>query len=159
MKKNKKIIAVATAFLFFSALVVFLLLFDFSSDIERSLGKPRQAIAEDTLEPDTSSYREAKRIAEEWVKERSPTFTQTGIYIESIRGKEVDGGLMCRNCYTFDVKFLDRTPGYGSSRTEEQLNTRVVTEHTMQIDVKNNTVTSAIIDRVYDEIADIFLER
>ncbi len=159
MKKNKKIIIAVTAVLLPLALGLFLILFDFSSDIERSLGKPRQAITEDTPEPDTSSYRQAKTQAEEWVKERSAKFTQTGIYIVSIRGKEVDGGLMCRNCYTFDVKFLDRTPGYGSSRTEEQLNTRVVTEHTMQIDVKNNTVTSAIIDRVYDEIADIFLER
>lgn len=113
----------------------------------------RDAISEEQVEPSGASYHRAKSTVRRWVTENAPTYKHGGISINSIRGK-AHGGSLCGDCYTYDVTFLTRTPGYGSEKTQEQLNTRVVTEHVMQVTVENGEVTAALTDGEYDELED-----
>ena len=151
MKINNRIVIVGVLIL----IIVIIFSFVFYSG-GKLIKIERGELPSELVEPDDVQYKEAKRKARLWVEESSPTYTYNGIVIESVRGQVIESR-SCQNCYTFDIKFLNRTPGYGADRTEKEKQTRVITSHLMKLNMKNGQIVAAITDGVYNELKEEFL--
>ena len=94
----------------------------------------------------TEEPQEARKIAEDWILNNSPTYLFDGFGLRFVSEEELAEG----KSYSFVFSFESRAAGYGD-RTDE-LVAQVITPHTIEIVVENGRVISAITDGVYDEI-------
>ncbi len=96
------------------------------------------------IQPDKMD--EASQVAEEWVRNSSPTYTFDGTDLNLVSEKElVSGGR-----YQFIFSFVSSAAGYGDR--SGQMAAQVITPHTIKIVVENDKVVSAVTDQVFDEI-------
>ncbi|MDD3399738.1 MAG: hypothetical protein PHF07_01690 [Candidatus Pacebacteria bacterium] len=100
----------------------------------------------------TNLYTEeiSRGIARIWIEEESPTYTFDGMNLEFQEALALDLA-DCHNCYQFVYEFESRHAGYGD-RTGQVL-AQVITPHTIIVTVENGRVTGAVIDEVYDDMA------
>jgi len=105
-----------------------------------------------TKEPvDFVSLEEAKEIAGNWIVNNAPTYVFDGSELDFVRSEEISEGE-----YKLTFEFESSAAGYGD-RTHEIV-AQVITEHEIEIVVKNGQVASAVTDGVYDEIKGAIIE-
>ncbi len=105
-------------------------------------------------EVDDSVYTidESRVVAQNWIKQESPTYTYDGENLSLQQETVVEEG----SEYKFVFSFESRSGGYGD-RTD-LMTTQAITPHEIRVVVLNNEVIEAINDDVYDEIRDILVE-
>lgn len=107
-----------------------------------------------TLEvPDPVEEDGAREIAENWIRESSPTFNERGgSDLEFVKEVEVEEE-------TFEVEFTFQADfaGYGTME-EDEVAAQVITDHTILVTVEEGEVVSAITNGEFDEMADAMLE-
>lgn len=89
---------------------------------------------------------EAKQVAEEWVRNSSPTYTFDGTDLSLVSEEELVPG----ERYQFVFSFVSSAAGYGDR--SDQMAAQVITPHTMEVLVENGRVVNAVTDEVFDEI-------
>ena len=94
----------------------------------------------------------AEEIAENWIKNQSPTYVFDGFDLSLEEKKEAG-----ENEYFFVYAFKSRGAGYGDR--SDQMIAQVITDHELQITVEENNVVRAVNDETYDELNDRFLTR
>jgi spore germination protein GerM len=91
--------------------------------------------------------RQSKQVAEEWIKNNSPTYTFDGADLNLVSEKELADG----EKYQFTFSFVSSAAGYGDR--SDQMAAQVITRHTIEVVVEDMQVVSAVTDGVYDEMA------
>lgn len=89
---------------------------------------------------------QSRQIAEEWIRNNSPTYTFDGSDLTLVSEEELVAG----ESYAFLFSFVSSAAGYGDR--SDQMVAQVITPHTMEVVVENLQVVSAITDGVYDEV-------
>ena len=106
-----------------------------------------------TLEAPEPLEEDPATIAEEWVRESSPTFTQRGgSNLEHVYTVEVEDGLFDVE-FTFEADFA----GYGSLG-EDEMAAQVITEHSILVTVEDGEVVSAVTNGEFDEMTEEMIE-
>jgi len=96
---------------------------------------------------------EAEEIAEEWVRQEAPTFTEReGENLTYVETNEVEEGV-------FEVvfDFQTRFAGYGVVE-EDEMAAQVLVDHVIVITVDSNEVVKAVTDGVFDEVSGEMIE-
>lgn len=94
------------------------------------------------------NYQEtAKSIAEQWLRQESPTYTFDGFNLNYAGSKKIKD---CDKCYQHFFSFMSKYTGYGD-RNDEILDPMTL-YHEIIITTKKDKVVSAIIDREWDDI-------
>ncbi|MFB6226519.1 MAG: hypothetical protein ABEJ02_04150 [Candidatus Paceibacteria bacterium] len=114
--------------------------------------------ADDGKTSKDQSYTKEKsqQIAEEWIKNNSPTYTFDGSKLNLKDSKEV-GGEDCQDCYLFTFQFESSHGGYGDR--SDKMVTQVITSHEMKVRVDQGQVTKAITDGKFDEMKGEVLQK
>ncbi len=106
-----------------------------------------------TLEVPGPEEEEPSVIAENWIRENSPTFTERGgSNLTLVREVEMEEGVHEVE-FTFEADFA----GYGKVG-EDEIAAQVITEHTIVIVVEDGEVVSAITNGEFDEIQESMIE-
>lgn len=87
---------------------------------------------------------EARIIAENWIKNESPTYTFDGFDLEYISGEKID-----EDGYEFVFSFKSKSAGYGDR--SDQMSAQVITPHTIQVYLYSDEAVNAVIDNSYNE--------
>ncbi len=96
---------------------------------------------------------ESVEIAEVWIIENSPTYTERGGEDLTLQHEEV----LTDNTYEFTFAFEAMFAGYGPVE-EDEMAAQVITEHEMVVVVENGEVVEAITGEVYDELNQQLIE-
>lgn len=101
---------------------------------------------------DSFSSEEATDLAEEWIRDNSPTFKERGgSNLTHVETEDLDGNFEV--VFDFETNFT----GYGSV-DEEEMNAQVITPHTVRVLIVSEEVDSVITDEVFDEMNDSMIE-
>lgn len=116
------------------------------------LTKDKDITDDDIGSIDIFDSEEAKEIAEQWVKNESPTYVFDGYNLEFLEIEEFDKGK--RHELTF--AFTSRAPGYGDRA--EEMTTQLITPHIIEVVIEKGKIIGAVTDGVYDEIKKTMIE-
>ncbi len=94
----------------------------------------------------TISSTEAENIAEEWIK-NAPTYKYDGSNLTLINHVTMES---FPEQHSLTYSFISSHAGYGNR--SDQMTAEVITNHTLNINMYQGLVTSAIIDDVWDEM-------
>ncbi len=97
-------------------------------------------------EQESYTIQESRIIAEEWIKQNSPTYIFDGENLELVSEQSIIEG----STYEFIFSFQSRHAGYGD-RSNEMV-AQVITDHLMEVIVSGGEVIAAITDDIYSEI-------
>jgi len=92
---------------------------------------------------------ESREIAENWIKNESPTYTYDGENLMLKESRALDL-VDCEDCYEFDFSFKSRHGGFGNR--EGEMVTQAITPHITTVTVEHGEVTKAITDNEFDEM-------
>ncbi len=95
------------------------------------------------------SLEESKAIAENWIKNQSPTYLFDGSNLQLVESRALDL-VDCQDCYEFDHSFESSQAGYGNR--EGEMLAQVITPHLITVWVEKGEVVKALTDDKFDEI-------
>lgn len=99
------------------------------------------------IEESIYTAEEAQEVAENWVRDEAPTFTERGGERLTHEATEEVEDSIFEVTLSFEASFA----GYGEV-SEDEMAAQVITPHTIVVAVDSNEVVSAITDEVFDEI-------
>lgn len=92
---------------------------------------------------------ESLDLAEQWIREESPTYTYDGFDL-ALKETRTPDLVDCEDCYEFDFSFKSRHGGYGDR--EDQMVTQAITPHLMTVRVEHGEVVMALTDNEFNEM-------
>ena len=103
-----------------------------------------------TIEPVEITTEEAEALAEEWVRNYSPTYTFDGSSLIVVSSEEVDGSIKVY------LSFESNAAGYGD-RSDEMV-AQVITPHTTVVTIEGDEIVSVVTDETFDEMKEEMIQ-
>lgn len=104
---------------------------------------------EPTTNQESYTIEESKKIAKDWIKNESPTYTYDGEDLQFKESRALDS-VDCKDCYEFDFSFKSRHGGFGDR--EGEMVTQAITPHITTVTVEHGKVTKVLTDNEFNEI-------
>ncbi len=100
---------------------------------------------------DKNSYteQESLAIAEQWIREKSPTYTYDGFDLALQENRALDM-VGCEDYYEFDFSFKSHHRDFGDR--EDKMVIQSITPHLMTVRVEHGEVTMALTDNEFNEM-------